>query len=327
MNNPNHITLNRLRYNAAFGGGLWILLALASLSFPGFSLGGSTLYNTILLLLFVAPLVVVPLGLALGEKTEGKSSRLLIIISRTELPAALIALASFLYTSEGVIPALLTLPWLVETVLIAVHGLQRFRTRSRFSLHCSAMDLGMIYILVGGIWLTISRAGITPMNFAPVIVLLTAVHFHYAGFTAAIIAGVTGERILSEQKNVRRLYEVALWLVMLNPLLIAIGITFSPIIEVLCSALLVIGLGMLAGLILGAVVKRLSSRISQILIGISALSLFITMTFAFLYAWGAWTGDWIVHIPGMVEIHGALNVFGFGVCGMIGWEREFFKSG
>ncbi len=304
---------------ALFGGMIWIILVMlvhtGSLPFPA-----EGFLRTITLLLLFAPLVIVPLGLSLTFRDDVKRSSLHRSIKLLQLPAAVAAAVSFLF-DEGMIASLLTLPWLAGTGLIALLAVRRFIGRRKFSLQQTGLDVGMLYIVVGGIWLMISRAGMVPMNFPPVIVLLTAVHFHYAGFAAPIIAGLLGEYILPSQKGKRRLYELALWSVMLNPVLIAVGISISPLLEVLCSALLALGLGLLAGL-MPAVVRKLQSGLARILLSISALSLPVTMTLAFLYAWGAYTGRPLIDIPGMAETHGAINVFGFALCGLAGWSVE-----
>ncbi|MCB0713017.1 MAG: YndJ family protein [Ignavibacteriae bacterium] len=317
--NPRH-THKRLYRQVLIGAVIWILYSiLAQTSL--LPLSGEGFMRLISLLLMFAPLVTVPLALSLVQKSNESHSSHYVFIAQLQLPAAVAATLSFAVT-EGTVAALLTLPWLVETVAIALLALRRFVDRRTFSLQQSAIDSGMAYIAVGGVWLTISRAGIAPLDFVPVIVLLTAVHFHYAGFAAPIIAGLTGRAIPPEQWKVRWLYNASLWSVILNPILVAIGISFSPLLELLCSVLLALGLGLLAGLILGVVVKRLEQHISRFLIAISALSLLTTMAFALLYTWGEYSGKALMHIPGMIETHGVLNVFGFALCGLAGWTIE-----
>ena len=49
---------------------------------------------------------------------------------------------------------------------------------------------GLVYLAVGGVWTVIARAGLRPLGFPDLIVLLTAVHFHYAGFALPVLAGL-----------------------------------------------------------------------------------------------------------------------------------------
>jgi hypothetical protein len=54
------------------------------------------------------------------------------------------------------------------------------------------LHAALVYWPVGCLWLVISRAGVNPLGFSDDIVLLTAVHFHYAGFAALTMLGMTG---------------------------------------------------------------------------------------------------------------------------------------
>src|ERR1019366_2352913 len=54
-----------------------------------------------------------------------------------------------------------------------------------------AMGIARVDLAVGGAWLVASRLGMRPMGIQEPIGLLTAVHFHFAGFATAIIAAAT----------------------------------------------------------------------------------------------------------------------------------------
>ena len=58
--------------------------------------------------------------------------------------------------------------------------------------------------------------------FDPVIVLLTAVHFHFAGFTLPVVAGVTGRHLDGFEGLARGVAGV----VLVGPAVIAVGISF-----------------------------------------------------------------------------------------------------
>src|SRR5258705_449888 len=57
------------------------------------------------------------------------------------------------------------------------------------------LDAGLVFLLVGGLWATASRAAMRPLGFDDTVVLLTANHFHYAGFIVPIVAGLAGRRL------------------------------------------------------------------------------------------------------------------------------------
>jgi len=63
---------------------------------------------------------------------------------------------------------------------VALDGLERFiRTRLQaFPEFCFALGEG--YAFVGALWLAASRTGMQLFGFREPIVLLTAIHFHYA---------------------------------------------------------------------------------------------------------------------------------------------------
>src|SRR6201988_2624993 len=61
------------------------------------------------------------------------------------------------------------------------------------------------------------------------IILLTVVHFHFAGFSAPIIAGMSG-RVLALSDYPRRMYAFAIFGIIAAMPLVAAGITFTPLV-------------------------------------------------------------------------------------------------
>lgn len=58
-----------------------------------------------------------------------------------------------------------------------------------------AIDAALLYIPVGAVALVLHVAGIS-LQFRPIIILLTVVHYHYAGFVLPLVTGLAG-RVLS----------------------------------------------------------------------------------------------------------------------------------
>ena len=56
-------------------------------------------------------------------------------------------------------------------------------------------DAGLVYLAVGGGWTVLAWGGLRPLGFAAPIVLLTAVHFHYAGFALPLLTGLAGRNL------------------------------------------------------------------------------------------------------------------------------------
>ena len=317
-----------LRRTALAGGCIWIVCASASLR--GLVQG----YGLIELLLLFGPLVAVPGGLSMVAGSGGGGSlRGEGLAARLLLPAALCAMVAR-WSAPGLEPAPsepidylsagLSLPWLLVTVLVALLGLQRILKRGLAPIEETAIDAGLLYLPVGGGWLVLSSAGITPMNFKPEIVLLTAVHFHFAGFSAAVIAGLAGRALkggaaLNESLRpfALKAYRAAAGIVIIGPPLVAVGIMGSPIIEVISGIALSVGMLLLA---LSLVLIALSGHelLPKLLLCAAALSLTATMALSMTYATGEYLEEELISIATMVATHGVVNVLGFTLCGGLG---------
>ena len=292
--------------------GLGALFYLALLFFP---LPIDIVTASIHRLLMVAPLIVVPMALSLV--VEDEPGVLIKTIVGLQLPFAVGSAAS-LYVPAGALGVGLALPWAALTALVSVYGLWRARQRgldlSRPEELC--IDTGLLYLVIGGAWWIIARSGVHIPIFEPLIIELTPPHFHFAGFAAPVLAGLTGRLIPTEATFSRRAFGVAAFSVIAGPPLIGLGITISPLVEVICSLVLATGLLVLAVLMGLVVAPRLKSPFAWALMTISALSLVMTMVFACLYAIGEYRHEAWLHIPTMAQTHGLANVFGFSLCGL-----------
>ena len=162
------------------------------------------------------------------------------------------------------------------------------------------------------------------MNFSAEIVLLTAVEFHFAGFSAAVIAGLAGRALkggaaLNESLRpfALKAYRAAAGIVIIGPPLVAVGIMGSPIIEVISGIALSVGMLLLA---LSLVLIALSGHelLPKLLLCAAALSLTATMALSMTYAMGEYLEDKMISIPTMSATHGVVNVLGFTLCGGLG---------
>jgi len=308
-----------LRRSAFLGGGLWVACA----GYCAITACGGRLELIELLLLF-GPLLAVPGGLSMvvGQQTRGELRGEGLVV-RLLLPAALCVVVSR-WLAPGLPAAAFAAPWLLVTALVALLGLQRISRRGLFPLAELIVDAGLLYLPVGGGWLLLSSAGVEPMGFDSTIVLLTAVHFHFAGFSAALVAGLAG-RALQENSsvadNVRSFalgsYRFAAAIVILGPPLVAVGIMASPIVEVISGVALSIGMLTLAFVLvlLALAAERL---LPKLLLCIAALSLTATMALSMTYAAGEYSGEELVSIATMAATHGVANVLGFTFCGGLG---------
>lgn len=276
-------------------------------------------------LLMLAPLVLVPLSLRLVCATNGtdETSRLWQIVAGAQLPAALSLGGSFLLP-QGVLAALMSAPWLATTGHIALLGLARVRRVRRGPMHELCVAVGMIYLAIGAAWATLDRAGIRPLDFDPIIVLLTAIHFHYAGFVLPILAGLAMREL-----NGRTAVVAGFGAILAVPL-VAVGITttqlgIGPTLEFVSAWFMA-----LAGVLTGSLYVRVAldlrqTRLVRVLWIIAGVSLIGSMGLAALYG-----SRFLISLPWldiewMRAVHGTANTFGFAFVGLIGWQMAGAK--
>jgi hypothetical protein len=295
-----------LRWDAVGGMCAW-LLTLSVLQ-PGWA---------ITLFLF-APLVLVPLALAVLTtvdrhlKYPGRWGLVLLV----QPPAALLLVGAFAQP-VGPWAAALAVPWLCFTGLIGLTGLFHALPWKQRSFDELCIYAGMIYLPAGGAWAVLSRWGLRPLGFSDLIVLATAVHFHYAGFILPILTGLAG-RVLP-----RRMAWAASASVVAGVPLVAAGITLSAFAvhlpEWLAAWFMCLACFLVAALQL-RIALHAGPRVSRGLLAISSGAIVAAMLLAALYALGAYCGlPWLT-IEAMLPWHGAVNAFGTTLCGLLAWN-------
>jgi len=232
--------------------------------------------------------------------------------------AAVSAVIAFLLPA-GTKAAFFTMPWLLLTAMLALHGVIRLLPRGLARADELVVDAGLIYISVGGVWLFLSRLGARPLGFSAVIVLLTAVHFHYSGFAAPIIVGMTGRHLAESDPTSWPTFRVLAVAVILGTPLLAVGITFSRTLETLAALLLAGSLFAFSFVVIFDVAASLDSTLARILLRCSGASCALAMFAACVYATGAAGGSRALAIPEMARLHGMLNSLGFVFCGLVAW--------
>ncbi|HZS03903.1 MAG TPA: YndJ family protein [Blastocatellia bacterium] len=306
--------------SALIGGGFWLATVAWLHPSPLHLRWGTSL-------LLLSPMVLVPLGLRLvvSADSKGIEGRLWKWASMLQLPAALALLVAFALPI-GWRAAALSLPWLVVTVMISLGGLVRASRRGSGPLEELSIDAGLIYLAVGGVWAVLARSGARPLGFDPVIVLLTAIHFHYAGFLLPLVTGMAGRRLKSGIARIAALAVIA------GVPLTAVGITttqlgFSHAVESLAALLTA-----LAGLLTAWLHFRLAIQKNQpgLVRGlwlVAALSLTFSMTLAALYGLRFYLPTAWPDIPWMRALHGTANAFGFGFAGLLAWGMASGQNG
>jgi hypothetical protein len=300
------------RRSAAVGALAWLLLLLPRTS-------DSHETELIHKIVFFAMLVIVPLGLSLLTTGEQRISAVLYRMAVLAQPvAAGITIASFFF-QKGVLSASLSAVWLIVCGVVALLGLSRLTARGLYPLPESSIDAGLLYLPVASGWLIIYRLGVQPFDYGETIILLTVIHFHFAGFAAPIIAGLTGKLLATTNHPPGRAYAFVVFAMVAAMPLVAAGITFSPWLGLIGTLLLSTSLVILAVFTVGRVLPAAPSLGSRLLLLIAALSSCIAMVLACLYAYSLTAQILILRIPTMAVTHGLLNAFGFTTCSLLAW--------
>ncbi len=267
------------------------------------------------LLFLFAPLLIVPLGIILTDRLDGPPAAVSLaerVGRRNELPAALLAAVSFLF-EPGILAAVLVAPWLAVCVSLALGGAVRIGRGTCARLEHFSTALAFFYLAIGGAWLFASRLGATPFGLGEPLVLSTAVHFHYAGFAAPLLA----RSVLRQPGRGAVLFRIVTVGILAGPGALALGFVVGNPVR-LAAALI------LAASEIGLAVSLIStlgkaSRLSvEILLTLAAASVAFSMAFAAVRAIRSYPLEPFVDLGEMETFHGAANAFGFALCGLLG---------
>ena len=315
--------------SATIGAALWAGTAVAARA-------GIARMGAVELIFLLAPLVVVPLGMALGRAISG-SGWCDSAASRLQPLGAALALVA-MWLPPGRNAGLAAVGWMLVCVLLAAGGLVeligtpwsdadrvcpfgRFRAGSepvegsvRATLAVAKIDLA-----VGGAWLVASRLGMRPMGIQEPIGLLTAVHFHFAGFATATIAAAT---LLSAEKRGPQLWlKRVVGLIVGLPYVVAAGFLISPALKMGAALMFSASVAVLA-IFLRAHGMRAHDATARVLLQVASAAVFAGMVLSGAYAIADLLGSDVLTIPQMARTHGILNAVGFCMLGLLGWLVE-----
>ncbi|MGA9981111.1 MAG: YndJ family transporter, partial [Candidatus Sulfotelmatobacter sp.] len=194
-------------------------------------------------------------------------------------------------------------------------------------------------LAVGGAWLVASRLGWRPMGIQEPIGLLTAVHFHFAGFATAMIAGATlrfAEARFAGRDVLMRWLRGVVVLVLGMPFLVAAGFVISPGLKMVAAMAFSASVAGLAGFVwMCAQNPDVSQRTREMghaarvedgtargLLRVAAGAVFVGMALSGIYAVADFVKSEWLPIPRMASTHGVLNALGFCLLGLLGWLVE-----
>lgn len=212
------------------------------------------------------------------------------------------------------------LPWLLLSAWAAVAHLKRFRLEEDRGTAALARLASSLYLPVGGVWALFAQLGVQPMGFSPVIVLLTGVHFHYAGFALPRLTG-----LWLRETRPAWIFNLAGWGVILGVPLVAVGITTTQLampawieivsVSILAFSAFVVSIGQMRWALKSAIPAA-----SRVFFAAGAAALSCGMVLAWLYGWRTVLPLSWVQIPFMYAVHGTLNSLGFCLPGFLGWK-------
>lgn len=246
-------------------------------------------------LLLLAPLVIVPRLLMLLPDRRWVAR----LAGWPALVAALPLLAAFALPS-GTLAAAFVVPWLVFALggaLDAVlHGLARLPAILRPNRWADlGVDVALGFWAVGAVFTIIDRLGLETW-FSPAIVLLTATHFHFAGF------GLLGLASLLARSRPRLRASVA-GLVMGIPLTALGFVLVSDAINAVGAV--VVGLaGIGVGIGLLTVTTSATSRLAARAAGAALL---VGMPMGIAWSLAILVGRTFLDLDTMIRTHGVLN--------------------
>jgi hypothetical protein len=277
-------------------------LAAASWVYPLQPASGMILLERLLLLgvLFVAPL-------GYTFVLEGRPKWLAWGLGPTAL---LVLVANVL--PPGDLSAALTLPYALYTGVVAV-VITRDRLKDLKDLPGLLIDIGALELVVGAAWLVLSRRGGTQLGYDAATVILTAIHFHFAGFAAAIIAGLVGKLELG---RARRAWTPAAVVLATGPMWVALGVVIHPALQVVGALLLAASVVVIGALLAFPGAKHARStgkRAVEVIFVFAGVLLVGTMGMAAAFAITEFQGQPFVSVPVMAMAHGVGNAVGFGV--------------
>nr|WP_246221024.1 YndJ family protein [Phytoactinopolyspora mesophila] len=254
---------------------------------------------------------VVPLGLRLLDDDQRRLSHI-----TQAWPLAGVVGASSLIMDRGGAAAVAAGVYGLVTLWLAILALMRLIRRRSLQPVEIAVLTAMVTPLIAGSSLVAARAGYELFGFGMPILALTVAHFHFAGFAAALVAGLVASTVRSLMSEIVALTVPA------GTAIVFIGYFTSDEVEMLGAAVLTAGMWMLGWIVWRRVRPSSSNRLTRFLFATSAIVLAGTMVLALSWAAGhVWEDIPYLSLTWMAATHGVVNAVGFAGCGLLAWHR------
>ncbi|MFF4371647.1 YndJ family protein [Streptomyces sp. NPDC001594] len=169
---------------------------------------------------------------------------------------------------------------------------------------------------VAGTALVAERAGYRLFGFDLDVLALTVPHFHFAGFTAALVAGLVCRSAATGHRARWAAYSVPA-----GTLLVLAGYFVDDWAELLGAVVLTGGMWTVALVTWRELRPAARDRATGALLAASAVVLVATMLLALWWAAGEATGITHPTLTWMAATHGLGNALGFALCSLLAWRR------
>jgi hypothetical protein len=263
------------------------------------------------LIVMLGMLVVIPMGLGLiDDRQDPRIARI-----RTLWPGAAAVGAVALWLPRGPVAAALALVYAAATLALALTApLRLARTRSLAPPEIAVLT-ALVTPAVAGLALVAERWGHRLFGFDLEILSLTVPHFHFAGFAAALVAGLVC------RTADRRAGRLAALSVPVGTLLVLAGYFIDDWAELAGAVVLTCGMWLVGLLTWRDVRTAAPDRVTRTLLSVSAVVLIATMLLALSWALGEATGLPHPTLAWMAATHGLGNALGFALCAVLAWRR------
>ncbi|HHK5533104.1 TPA: YndJ family protein [Bacillus mobilis] len=268
--------------------------------------------NPVEAIILLSILLFIPMSFCIIDKKTRNGSYVFLykLVSLLYPIAAISAMLAFVTNQY-----FFALLWFVYTGIVALFGVSRLLERGWKPLEETAIDSAFIYLFLGGFWFFASVVKLSIMHFSSDIVLLTAAHLHYSAFLLPLSAGLIGRK--REKRS--KVYDVIMFIIVISPMTVAIGITYSRVFEFFAVFLYLCAIYSYGIYVWRTKFNAISAKVLLI---ISSSTLMVTIMFSLIYSYGNLKHVLTITIAQMVWIHGVVNGIGVALPAFVGWMIE-----
>ncbi|MFB7609797.1 YndJ family protein [Streptomyces gardneri] len=254
---------------------------------------------------------VVPTGLALldGPRPPGLEPL------RRAWPLLAVPGALALWLPRSGVSAGLAAVYALATVALALQAPARLVLTHSLHPREVAVLTALAAPSVAGLALVAERASYPLFGFDLGLLALTVPHFHFAGFAAALVAGLVCR---ADDGPTARFAALS---VPAGTLLVLVGYFVDDWAEFAGAVVLTAGMAGVAVLTLRERRELATGRLTRALLAVSALVLVVTMLLALSWALGEATGLPHLGLTWTAATHGLGNALGFAVCALLARRR------